>query len=209
MKTVYLERSTGECRSGAWVESVDLSGKPARLVVGTGPGSFAGIRSALAFAQGYAIGAGCEVLGLPSPCAIAAQVLTGAVPAAPSPVPAAIAVVGDARRGKLWLALFDGFSLLEDVFQIDQADLAATLPQRFAAAKGALPAAFLVTTPDEARIGALLQETFGPAYVGGVLPTAEGLRIFAERNPSVLRPEPLPLYLNPAVREPIGAGARV
>ena len=71
MKTLYIERSTGECRDGKWVEELDLEGV-GRIVVGTGPGSFAGIRSALAFAQGYALGTKCEVLGLPSACAIAA-----------------------------------------------------------------------------------------------------------------------------------------
>ena len=73
MKSLYIERSTGESRSGEWVEELDLDGVE-RIVVGTGPGSFAGIRSALAFAQGFALGRGCEVLGLPSPCAVAAQV---------------------------------------------------------------------------------------------------------------------------------------
>ena len=74
MKTLYIERSTGECRDGKWVEALDLDGAK-RIVVGTGPGSFAGIRSALAFAQGYALGTKCEVLGLHSACACAAQVL--------------------------------------------------------------------------------------------------------------------------------------
>ena len=72
MKTLYIERSTGECRDGKWVETLDTDGVR-RIVVGTGPGSFAGIRSALAFAQGFAIGTKCEVLGLPSPCALAAD----------------------------------------------------------------------------------------------------------------------------------------
>lgn len=72
MKTLYLERSTGSSRDGRWVETLDLDGVE-RIVVGTGPGSFAGIRAALAFAQGFALGRSCEVVGLPSPCAIAAQ----------------------------------------------------------------------------------------------------------------------------------------
>ena len=69
-KTLYLDRSTSTGRNGAWVEDLELDGV-GRIVVGMGPGSFAGIRSALAFAQGYALGKTCEVLGLPSPCAIA------------------------------------------------------------------------------------------------------------------------------------------
>ena len=55
-------------------------------------------------------------------------------------------------------------------------------------------------TPDEARIGAMLKAAFGARYLGGQTPTAEGLRTFAEANPSLLTPEPRPIYLNPAVR---------
>jgi len=176
MKTLYIERSTGECRNGDWVEQLDLAERPDRIVVGTGPGSFAGIRSALAFAQGYALGSNCEVLGLPSACALADE--------------GKVAVVGDARRGKAWIALFDGYDLMREIFQVEQSALAASVPGDFA-----------VTTPDEARIGELLRTMFGARYRGGALPTAEGLRRFAERNPTILKPEPLPIYLNPAVRD--------
>jgi tRNA threonylcarbamoyl adenosine modification protein YeaZ len=192
MATVYIERSTGDCRDGNWIESLDLSVPPARIVVGTGPGSFAGIRAALAFAQGYAIGSGCEVLGLPSACAVAAQTfqnLAGAGPDAAGP----LAVVGDARRGKFWVALFDGYALTEDVFLAAREDL----PVR-------LPPPYRVTTPDAARIDSVLRDLFGARYLGGRTPTADGLKAFADANPSVLTPEPLPLYLNPAVRDNAG-----
>ena len=176
MKTLYIERSTGDCRSGDWVEKLDVDGVQ-RIVVGTGPGSFAGIRSALAFAQGYALGAKCEVLGLPSACAL----VEGEGP---------LAVVGDARRGKFWIALFDGFKLICDIFQVEQ-DL---LNLR-------VPLGVQVVSPDDKRIGSLLKETFGERYLGERLPTAEGLQRFAEANSSILKTEPLPIYLNPAVRD--------
>ena len=174
MKTLYLERSTGSCRDGKWVNELDLDGVE-RIVVGTGPGSFAGIRSALAFAQGYALGKGCEVLGLPSACALAGE--------------GRLAVVGDARQGKAWVALFSGFEMEREVFQVDASGLSA-----------AVPADCRVVTPDAARIDALLRETFGDRYLGGQVPTSDGLRRFAEANPAILKPEPLPIYLNPAVR---------
>ena len=174
MKTLYLERSTGECRDGKWVEALDLEGVE-RIVVGTGPGSFAGIRSALAFAQGYALGRTCEVLGLPSACALAGE--------------GCLAVVGDARQGKIWIALFDGYRFEKDVFQVDQDEL-----------MGSVPAVYKVVTPDAKRLDGFLREAFGGRYLGGRAPTSEGLRRFAEANPSVLKPEPLPIYLNPAVR---------
>lgn len=204
MKTLYLERSTGSVRDGNWIASLELDGVE-RIVVGTGPGSFAGIRAALAFAQGFALGRPCEVLGLPSPCAIAAQ-LGGRGP---------LAVIGDARRGKLWISLFDGFSLVRDIFQIDSGVSAGPVPTISGSVPtdegsvprdlsevlvGSVPTDCRVVTPDEARIGAMLKAAFGARYLGGQAPTAEGLRAFAEANPSLLTPEPRPIYLNPAVR---------
>ena len=190
MKTLYLERSTGSCRDGKWVNDLDLDGVE-RIVVGTGPGSFAGIRSALAFAQGYALGKQCEVLGLPSACACAAEILSRTSDSTNYQLPTTnlLAVVGDARQGKVWVALFNGFNLEREVFQVDQSELAAAIPDDCQ-----------VTTPDAQRIEALLKETFGDRYLGGQLPTSDGLRRFAEANPKILKPEPLPIYLNPAVR---------
>ena len=187
MKTLYIERSTGECRDGKWVEALDLEGVE-RIVVGTGPGSFAGIRSALAFAQGFALGKPCEVLGLPSACACAAQVLREN-PLSTSTSHLHLAVVGDARQGKMWIALFDGYLLEKDVFQVN-----------FAGLKGSVPSGYAVTTPDAKRIDGFLRETFGDRYLGGQTPTSDGLKCFAEACPSILKPEPLPIYLNPAVR---------
>ena len=176
MKTLYLERSTGECRSGDWVEKLDLTGVT-RIVVGTGPGSFAGVRSALAFAQGFALGTGCEVLGLPSACALADG--------------GKLAVVGDARREQCWVALFDGPKLVVPVFQVPRETLGLRVPL-----------GTKVVSPDDARIGAFLQETFGERYAASDgRPTAGGLARAFLANPALLKPEPLPLYLNPAVRD--------
>ena len=175
MRTVYIERSVADGRRGDWTEELDLSGV-GRIVVGTGPGSFAGVRAAIAFAQGYALGKpSCEVFGLPSPCALAGD--------------GRVAVVGDARRGLFWVALFDGFEQMGDVFLSDAESLAASVPD-----------GFRVVTVDEARIGESLRGVFGLRYAGGGVPTGEGLRRFAEANPAALRPEPLPIYLTPAVR---------
>ena len=174
-KTLYLERSTGECRKGDWVSKLDLADID-RIVVGMGPGSFAGVRSAIAFAQGYALGRPeVGVFGLPSPCALANE--------------GRLAVVGDARQGKVWLALFDGLEVVSEVRQLEEGALAAAIPDGFD-----------VASPDDRRIGEKLKALFGARYRGEALPTAAGLRRFAEAKPAALVPEPLPLYLNPAVR---------
>lgn len=174
--TLYLERSTSTGRNGAWVEELDLTDVD-KIVVGIGPGSFAGIRSALSFATGYAVGKTCEVLGLPSPCAVAAE-------------EGAFAVVGDARREKYWVALFAEKKLIGKVFQVTKDDLYLRIPL---SAK--------VVSPDDARIGEFLKETFEARYLGLRLPTEEGLKAYAEAHPEALVEEPLPIYLNPAVRD--------
>ena len=179
MNTLYIERSTGDSRNGTWVRKLDLTPRPDRIIIGTGPGSFAGIRSALAFAQGYAIGAkNCEVFGLPSACALTEEGKN-------------IAVVGDARRGKFWIALFSSFNLVKDIFQVDGVENLSR----------SIPGDYQVVTPDAERIDELLRGTFGSRYLGGRLPTVEGLARFVTANPSILKPEPLPIYLNPAVRD--------
>ena len=168
-----------DSRSGGWVPRVKAFAAGVdigRIVVGVGPGSFAGIRAALAFAQGYAIGCGCEVAGLPSACSFALA-------------EGRIAVVGDARRGKFWVALFDGPRLEKDIFQTGLEELGASVPPGVE-----------VTTPDARRIDGVLRNVFGGRYLGGGVPTAAGLARAALANPSLLAAEPLPLYLNPAVR---------
>ena len=179
MKTVYIEKSCGPARDGAWTAELDLAGAE-RIVVGTGPGSFAGVRAAIAFATGYSVGSGCEVLGLPSPCAIA-----GAADAFP------LAVVGDARKGMRWLALFDGGERgAPEVRLLSEPEL-----------KDAVPSAAKVVSPDHARIGESLAAVFGERYLGERRPTAEGLRAYAEAHPAALALEPRPIYLSPAVRD--------
>lgn len=189
-KTLYIERSTGECRNGNWVEALDLEGVE-RIVVGTGPGSFAGIRSAIAFAQGYQLGRPeVEVLGLPSPCAIAAQLDASAAKS--------LAVVGDARQGKIWLALFRRLELVREVFQVEAT---AEAPETLRAAiQETLGDEAEVVSPDDRRIGELLRTVFGDRYRGEALPTTAGLEAYAQARPELLKPEPLPIYLNPAVR---------
>jgi tRNA threonylcarbamoyladenosine biosynthesis protein TsaB len=66
-------------------------GPPARIVVGLGPGSYAGTRIAISAAIGLHLATKAELIGLPSLCAIECD--------APE-----YAVVGDARRQSFFLA---------------------------------------------------------------------------------------------------------
>ena len=156
-----------------------------RIVVGTGPGSFAGIRGALAFVQGLAIGIRAKraravddpiVYGLPSALALAQD-------------DGATAVVGDARRGLFWVAVYEGARTVAELHLVTKEGLSAAVPPEAA-----------VVTPDGARIGAGLGELFGSRFLGNRAPSAERLAQLALTFSELLVPEPLPIYLSPAVR---------
>lgn len=168
-----------DCRSGDWTaRAVEFAAGAALsgIVCGTGPGSFAGVRAALAFAKGWAIGSGGAALGIPSPCAFARSGRK-------------TAVVGDARRGTFWVALYDGFSQAGGIKAVGGDALAASVPEDFA-----------VFTPDAGRIGETLSRVFGERYAGGADPLAGDLARAAAANPSLVVRDPLPVYLHPAVR---------
>ena len=147
-----------------------------RIVVGQGPGSFAGIRAALAFAQGLALGSRAEVFGLPSTLALTRD-------------NAKVAVVGDARRDRYWVTLYEGVQTVKDFFLAQKEELG-----------GAVPDGFAVVTPDGQRIDSLLRAHYGSRYAGALTPLAVHLAEVAVAHPELLRPEPLPIYLQAAVR---------
>jgi hypothetical protein len=63
-----------------------------------------------------------------------------------------------------------------------------------------VPGDYVVVSPDDSRIGGNLKAVFGDRYLGEALPSGEMLEKFALKAPSLLVAEPLPIYLNPAVR---------
>jgi len=73
------------------VEAQDQFGPPGRIVVGLGPGSYAGTRIAISAAIGLQLAVKAELIGLPSLCAIECG--------APE-----YAVLGDARRQSFFVA---------------------------------------------------------------------------------------------------------
>ena len=75
---------------------LEVLGGVERIVVGLGPGSYAGVRIAIATAMGLQAALGCELLGIPSPVAM-------------QPLGAHFVVAGDARRGTWYFSeVIDG-----------------------------------------------------------------------------------------------------
>ena len=154
-----------------------------RYAVGTGPGSFSGVRSAIAVLAGLALPAGGRLEGVGS-AAAANAVFHAAHPGAED-----VAVVGDARRGRLWIAVFQARSApahaAEDFIVVPHAAVAESVPSHAA-----------VITPDLDRLETLLAAAFPPERVFGVVPTAEAVARLALSGSSGA---PLPIYLHPAV----------
>jgi tRNA threonylcarbamoyladenosine biosynthesis protein TsaB len=90
--------------SGAFFESVQLClqqcGAPGEIVVGLGPGSYAGVRIAIATALGLGRALGAKLVGLPSICALDVEDHD-------------YAVIGDARRQSFYLAQVSNGGLIE------------------------------------------------------------------------------------------------
>ena len=181
-----------DARSGDWAlkireflfsEGLSFSSVD-RYIVGLGPGSFAGTRSALAFVQGLALPEGKPVYGLPSPVSMAGG-------------KGRITVVGDARRRLFWTVTYDGFKEVSPLRLVEEGELLS------AAGDGA------VRTPDGARIAPVLSRIFNGRFewseelrTGFNAPSAGLLAKAALEVPEALVRDPLPVYLSPAVRGP-------
>jgi len=73
---------------------------PDVLVVGTGPGSYTGVRIGISAAMGICSVFGIPMLGIPSILALAGTELEEAAEGSRG-----LLVIGDARRGQIWVAL--------------------------------------------------------------------------------------------------------
>ncbi len=154
-----------------------------RFAVGIGPGSFSGIRSAIALLSGLALPIGASVEGVSSAAAVDAVFRETVAP------DATVVVVGDARRGRLWVSVFEPDTRPKHDatdFQLVTAD----------ALQSVTPAGAMVVTPDDARIGDWLRTVFPAERVYAMLPTATAVARLALQGSSALA---LPIYLQPAV----------
>ena len=164
-----------------------------RYVVGVGPGSYSGLRVALAAARAMALPGKTPVYGITSAEGLAWQ-------AAEAERVARVLVVGDARRDQWWTRCFRR----RDACMSPVDDWALVHPGAFPVAD-----AEAVATPDWARIGALLQAAVPPTVTliaRAVFPDAATLgRLALARIAQGIASEPLtPIYLHPAVHAKSG-----
>ncbi len=89
-------------------------GRSERIIVGLGPGSYAGTRIAISAAIGLQLATGSELIGLPSICAI--DYAAGEY-----------CVVGDARRQSFYFAQICGNELVEGPDLLSETELQAKL----------------------------------------------------------------------------------
>jgi N6-L-threonylcarbamoyladenine synthase/tRNA threonylcarbamoyladenosine biosynthesis protein TsaB len=156
----------------AW-EEIEL------FAVGRGPGAFSGLRISFSVANALAAPGGKPLYALNSGAALAAQFNLPR-----------LAVVGDARRKKVWVGIFSGTSLEKEFRLLDTDELADFIP----------PDA-LVVSPDYDRLKDLLQKFTLPENPETFFPTAGKLaeQVFT-RLQEGLDSEPLePLYMHPPV----------
>ncbi len=113
----------------AFAEAGLAPGDVDRIVATIGPGSFTGIRIAIAAARGLSLATGCPVVGVDTLAGLAASLPERAE----GPVLAAI----DARRGEIYAALFDrDGAVLESPFVGDAEAVLARAGDRASAVVG-------------------------------------------------------------------------
>ncbi len=148
-------------------------GLPEKIVVGLGPGSYAGTRIAIATALGLRAANGAELVGLPSICAIDLPVY---------------GIVGDARRSSYFFAEVRAGSCIEGPTLLSDAELREKMKERaelpFVAA-GPLPGfpEIAVAYPSAGLLAALGENAVS---------TGESLEPIYLRQPYITTPKATP-----------------
>lgn len=149
------------------------------FAVGRGPGAFSGMRIGFTVVNALAAPGGKPVYALNSGAALAAQIGVER-----------IAVVGDARRNKVWAGVFCSTELEKEFQLMELAEL-----------KEFIPEGTLVVSPDHDRLVDLLADFQTVETTESVFPTAGMLgKLVAQRLENGIASEPFePLYMHPPV----------
>lgn len=179
------------------VEEAQISYNDISLyAVGRGPGSFSGMRMSFAVAQALALPSKAEVRAVSSGAALALQVAQAFQPAhdqngqTGKSAPPQIAVVGDARRGQVWIGIFQ--SLEGGGVEISN-DWKLTPYNDVVVPEGAI-----VVSPEAERLGEIFPELACPEEPRGGNARFPHAKEVAEL--ALLGSEELePLYMHPPV----------
>jgi tRNA threonylcarbamoyl adenosine modification protein YeaZ len=191
----------GEALDAAGVSLAEID----RFAAGIGPGSFSGTRAAVAALQGMALPGGKPLVGVSSAAALAFSVLSQRKKCG---LHTPVSVVGDARRERLWCAVY----ALEGTRLMVRTATGARPPTHAAAdftlttgadLPGRLPPDTAVVSPDWERIGARLLSLLPASDLVSTLltPTAADVGRLLLSDPAAAHAEPMPIYLHPAVAE--------
>ena len=166
-----------------------------RIGVVVGPGGFTGVRIALSFARGLAIGTDVDVVGVTSLAALALKV--------EAPL---VAPVIDARRGQLYAGLYEqsGKCMLEP-FVAEPKQVLEVLADRIGGKPLSLVgsgAALLPTTPEDWRLSSASTQIEGVAVARLAAAAASPRhrpRPLYLRPPDAKPPKPGPITMQPKV----------
>jgi len=174
-----------------------------QYVVGLGPGSFSGTRAAIAALQGLTLPDNIPLRGINSAAALALRLLNER---AKNGLHSPVAILGDARRDRIWCAVF-----LANPFRVwtsqnprpvahDASDFTLATWEEL---PSCIPSDAWVATPDWDRLGKPLASLFPSARVLSerAFPTAMDVAHLALMYPAAARVDPSPIYLHPAVAE--------
>jgi tRNA threonylcarbamoyl adenosine modification protein YeaZ len=160
--------------SGPFFEQLETvirkHGKPDKIVVGLGPGSYAGIRIAISAAIGIAAAEDVNLIGYPSVCALNGEARE-------------YVVLGDARRRSFFFVQVAGRALSSDYLLLDETEIKARLDEL----SQAMPVFSSDLLP---QFGARVEQRF---------PSAEILaRLALNADERFVRPPLQPIYLREA-----------
>jgi len=169
--------------SGAFFENVQLClerfGPPQQIVVGIGPGSYAGVRIAIATALGLRSSTDAKLGGVPSICALDVEASD-------------YCVIGDARRQSFFFGRIADGRLMEGPILESEAEVQARLKQQtlpiFASESLSQFSQVKLAYPSAARLAKMAA---GP---GGEIGDVESLEPIYLREPHITVPKTVELF---------------
>ena len=161
-ETFTADRTTSSALFAVLERAVALAPRVDQVAVGLGPGSYAGVRIAIAAALGLELGGGAQLVGLPSVAALAVEA-------------AGWLAIGDARRETFYFTRVEDGVCVEGPLLASESELCArlaahaSLPVFTSAALAAFPDA-QIALPSAVRLARLAGAGRGITATGDLEP---------------------------------------